>query len=143
MAILNIHILFIEHLLISYASKFKGHISRSYLARISYILMRPKSVSTDSPSRSGCEKVYVNGSGSRNTILLIYHLMDYVLYHHNIYPTRAYIVSCNYIDHFFYMAHSWSLINHRIFCMQSLSLVEVFKKLPETQQFVWYPFFEP
>jgi hypothetical protein len=55
MATLNIHILFIEHLLISYASKFKGHISRSYLARISYILMRPKSVSTVvSLSTLGC-----------------------------------------------------------------------------------------
>jgi hypothetical protein len=28
-------------------------------------------------------------------ILLIYHLMDYALCHHNIYPTRAYIVSCD------------------------------------------------
>jgi hypothetical protein len=53
------------------------------------------------PRGPDAKKVYVNGSGSRNTIFLIYHLMDYILYHHNIYPTRAYIVSCDYIDHFF------------------------------------------
>jgi hypothetical protein len=46
MATLNIHILFIEHLLISYESKFSGHINRSYLAHIAYILMRAKSMST-------------------------------------------------------------------------------------------------
>jgi hypothetical protein len=30
------------------------------------------------------KKLHVNGSGSRNIILLFYHLMDYILYHHNI-----------------------------------------------------------
>jgi hypothetical protein len=95
MATLNIHILFIEHLLISYESKFSGHINRSYLAHIAYILMRPKSMSTDSPSRSGCEKKkknYVNGSGSRNLnnyTMSLCILMNYDLFWHDIYPLEG------------------------------------------------------
>jgi hypothetical protein len=56
MATLNIHILFIEHFLISYESKFSGHINQSYLAHIAYILMRPKSMSTVSSIRT-CSSV--------------------------------------------------------------------------------------
>jgi hypothetical protein len=95
------------------------------------------------PRGPDAKKVYVNGSGSRNIILLIFHLMDYVLYHHNIYPTRVYIVTCDNRSVFFtwLTAEVWSIVIFNIILYsQSLSLVEVLKLL-ETQQFVWCLFF--